>query len=330
MLRTVRLVLSLAFAALVGQSALAQSPGTAENIDDFGKAYRQATFGPAIVRLRDFAAVDVPKGFAFIPAPAANVFLHARRFAFDSPIWGVVVPAKQYEGWYISLASSETGYVAQADLSALGHEDVRSSLAATLRRGNSARMQRGTTMLDVGAFLEPPRHEPQLHRYTTALRIFETGPSSGDDDLFNVTTHLFGRYHALDVTLVGALSDYDRYRPLQKNLVDGTKFIEGHRAGDFVAGKDPRANHVLDLVFGGRSSAELAAEAAEEAAEMQRRANLPPQRSLASQMQFALFGVLALAAAFGGALAFFRRGNGDQPPQHNHLVERALRSPKRS
>ena len=110
-------------------------------------------------------------------------------------------------------------------------------------------------------------------------------------------------------------------------MVAGVAFAAGQRAIDFIPGRDPAATHLLDVVFGGRTVAELATEAAEDAAEAARIAKLPPARSIAAQIKLAFFSVLGLLAMLAGVVAFnWRPSDAPRSATRDGTVERALRS----
>lgn len=332
MLLPIRSLISLLVLAGATVPAVAQTLETREMDEAAVQANARATVGPATIQLRDLATLRLPKDFVFVPADASQRLVRGMGNAADGTTLGVVIPAARYNGWFINLAINETGHVSNEALAKLDAGDLRATIATATRRGNAARMQLGSSPIDAGTFLEPPRHEPASHRYTTAIRIFESGPSSNSDDSVNIDTFVFGRAHALQISLVDGQSDFATHRPAFISVVEGASFTAGHRAADFIPGQDAIATDVLDVVFGGRSAAELAAEAADNAAEAKRLSALPRPRSIATQIKLALFGVLGLLAALAGALAYgwrgavdIKQGNGGT----NSAIDRALRSSKR-
>ena len=190
-------------------------------------------------------------------------------------------------------------------------------------------MRLGSTSLDAGSLLEPPRHEPALGRYTTAIRVFESGPSSGDDDTAIVDVSLFGRTHMLRLSLVDTLTDFASHRPVLARLADGLSWQPGQRAADFVAGRDPVSLRMLDVVFGGRTLAEVTAEAAEEAAEAKRLAAMPKPASMSEQLKLVAFGILGLLSVVIGIFAFVWGGRAEREPVRTSTVDRAMRTAKR-
>ena len=326
----VHLILSaliLAFAPAVGS---AQTSEARETQDAIVHAYSHATVGPATIRLRDLATLDLPKDFAFVPASASKRLLHGMGNAANGTVLGMVIPASHYDGWFITLAINETGHVSNAALALLDDGDIRSAIASATRRGNAARMQSGSSPLDAGGLLEPSSHDPVSHGFTTAIRIYETGPTSGGEDSINLESYAFGRNAALQISLVDSISDYAKHRPAFDGVVAGVAFAVGQRAIDFVPGRDREATHLLDVVFGGRTVSELAAETAEDAAEADRLAKLPPARSMAAQLKLAFFGVLGLLAVLAGVVAFnWRSSEVPRSATRDVTVERALRSSRR-
>jgi uncharacterized membrane-anchored protein len=299
--------------------------------DAIGKAYATGTVGPAVIPLRDLATLKLPKGLVFVPAPASHALLHGMGNGSDVSVLGVVIPSGRYTGWFVAVTMLDTGHVGTADIAKLDPSDIRGTLATATRRGNAARMMLGSGPLDVGAFLEPPKHEPELNRYTTAVRVYESGPSTGSEDSANVDAYLFGRVHTVQISLVDGLSDYAQRRPFFNAVRDGVSFVDGQRAADYVTGRDPVARHLLDVLFGGRTEAELEAEATEAAAEAKRHAMLPPVRSLENRLKLAFFAVLALLSVGVGALALSaaKRSGSPTSARPDAVLDRALRTAKR-
>lgn len=329
-----RLLVRLWMSALVmlagGIAAEAQTSDARALSDAIGRAYAAGTVGPAVVALRGIATLKLPKGQVFVPAQASQGLLRGMGNGSDASLVGIVIPAGRYAGWFVAVALLDTGHVSYADIAKLDAGEIRDALAAATRRGNPARLQLGSGPLDVGAFIEPPKYEPERNRFTTAVRVFESGPSTGSEDSANVDAYLFGRVHTVQISLVDGLSEYDQRRPLFDAVRDGVSYDEGQRASDYVAARDPVARHVLDVIFGGRTESEFEAEAAEAAEEAKRYSMRPPVRSLESQLKLAFFAGLALLSVGVGVLVLsaVRRG-GQTASRQGDVVGRALRTVRR-
>lgn len=290
------LLSSLVLAATGTTQAMAQTSDMREMEDAVAHAYAQGTAGPATIALRDVATLNLPKGYVFVPAAATHRLMHGMGNASGTNALGVIIPGANYGGWFIELSVAETGRIDGAALAKLDAEEIRGTIAAAARRGNASRMELGSSPIDAGAFLEPPKYDATKQSFTTAIRIFESGPSTGSEDSVNVDTSIFGRTHTLEVSLVDGLSDYAKHRAAFDAVVAAVSFTPGHRAQDFVAGRDAVAVRAAELVFGGRNAAELAVEAAEQAAETKRLAALPPKRTYETELKLGFFGLLGLVA----------------------------------
>ena len=291
-------------------------------------AYAQGTAGPASIPIRDLATLKLPKDYVFVPAAAGRRLMHGMGNGAGEALIGLVVPS-QYTSWFIVVEVLDTGHVDQKALAALDHEEIRGAIAASTRRGNEHRMRLGSAPIDAGAYLEPPLHDAMHGSFTTAVRIYESGPSSGGEDSANVDAYLFGRSQTLQISLVDGLSEYAKHRLIFNQLVAGIAFAPGQRAQDFVAGRDPVATHLIDLLFGGRTTAEIAAETAADAAEAIRIAALPPPRTFTREIKLAFFATLGLLGLLVALIAFFKRGGEGMAASRDGGIDRALRTAPR-
>ena len=308
--------------------ALAQTSDDREMDDAVTHAYANGLAGPAAIPLRDLGILNLPKDYVFVPAKAGRRLMHGMGNGAGDALIGLVVPS-QYSSWFIVVEVLDTGHVDQTALLALDHEDIRGAIAASTRRGNESRMRLGSAPIDAGAFLEPPLHDAARGSFTTAIRIYESGPSSGGEDSANVDAYLFGRSHTLQISLIDGVSGYDKHRLVFNQILKGVAFVSGQRAEDYVASRDPAATHLIELLFGGRTVAEIAAEAAADAAEAKRIAALPPPKTYSREIQLAFFGALGLAGLLLAFLAVFKRGGGAVEPQRDGGIDRALRTAPR-
>ena len=202
-------------------------------------------------------------------------------------------------------------------------------MRSATRLGNPARLQLGASPLDLGAWIERPAHDAARGRFTTAIRVFESGPSTADEDWVNIDASLFGRERMLQLSLVDSLSENGAHRAAFNGISDSVEFRPGERAQDYVAGRDKLATHVIDIVFGGRTVEEIAAEAAADAAEAKRRAALPPPQEFSSTMKLMFFGMLGLMGLAAAAFAMRGGGSDGEPVGRDRAVDRALRTAPR-
>lgn len=308
--------------------SLAQT-STDRAIDDaVAQAYAQGIAGPTTVRLRDMATLDVPKDFVFIPGSGGSGLMHGIGNASEDALLGLVLPAHSFGGWFIAVTAAKTGFVSKEAAAKLDHAEILAAVQASARRGNAERMKLGSGPIEAGAWVEPPRYDVARHQITTAVRIYESGPSTGGEDSINIDVNAFGRTHTIELALVAGLSDNTKQRPTFDQLVASFKFLPGHRADDFIPGKDLRASHIVDIVFGGHTLDDLAAEAAEAAAEHKRVAALPPPPDRIQQIKLLFSGLLGVVALIIVVLAL-RGARGAPAPGGATGLDRATRAAPR-
>jgi uncharacterized membrane-anchored protein len=304
-------------------SPLAAQTGTER--DAVADAYAKSIAGPTSVTVGDIASLQIPKDFVFVPGAVGRYLMHGIGNAGGEALFGLVLPANAYGGWAIAVAVADTGYVSNETLGKLDFSDVLAAIRSSTRRGNAERMKLGSGPIEAGDWVEPPRHDAAAHRVTTAVRIYESGPSTGSEDSIELAVTAFGRSKAITVALFGGLGEYGRQRPAFEQIAAGLHFLPGHRALDFVPGTDAVASHVVDVVFGGRTQADIAHEAAEEAAERARIAALPPKPDRKREMQLMFFGLLGVVSLLLVVLAL-RGGRSTAASVASDSVERAMRT----
>ena len=324
-----RLVAGAILLTAANVPAIAQTSETREVDDAVLHAYAQGTAGPATIALSDQATLKLPKSFVFVPPEAGRHLMHGMGNASSASLLGLVIPSNNYAGWFIALRLEPTGHVDGTAVAALDHEEIRSTLAASARRGNEARVQLGSSPLDAGAFLEPPKYDAPHNSFTTAIRVYESGPSNGDEDSAHVHTLIFGRTHTLSLTLIEGIAGYAARRPTFEAIVGGTAFVPGHRAVDFVAGSDPVVPQLLEVLFGGLTTEDIAHRAADDAAEAKRIAALPPPKTYTKEIKLAFFGVLGLLALLMSVLAFSSRDKRTVDVQRSGGIDRVTRQAAR-
>jgi uncharacterized membrane-anchored protein len=296
--------------ALTTGSTAAQTSTDREIQDSVSYAYANSTAGPVTLPLRGVATLDLPKGFVFVNAEASRRLSQGIGNGAGDALLGLILPANTFSGWYLVVNALDTGHVTPDALAKLDLVDVHAAVRSFARKGNTARAQLGSGPIDVGAWVEPPKLDAAKNRFTTLVRVFESGPSMGGDDLSYLDSVIFGRTRAIKISLIAGLSDYAKHRAAHEQMVNAVSFLPGHRAEDFQSGKDKLARHIIDTVFGGRTETEIEAELVEEAAEAKRRAALPRPMDSATQLRLLLGGLLGVVALVLLVFAF-RGGRGE-------------------
>ena len=325
-----RLAAGLVLTLVTCVTARAQVTKQNEPDDSLAYAYAHATPGPAKIALGEGATLQLPAGFVFVPENVSRRITSLPNTVTGRTHFGIVIPAVHYNGWLLAVNKLDTGHVPSSAIVSWDHDEVRDTLRGAVRRANPARVQFGLGPIDIGAWLSPPLYDAGRNRFTSAARVVETGPSTSDEDGILVTAVMFGRSDAIEISLFASSSNGESGHAALDRLADAVEFQPGHRVADFVAGHDPVASKVLDVVFGGRTQTEITTEAVEAAAEAKRRAELPPARNFSRPMMLAFFGMLGLMALAAAAIAL--RGGGrasEKAPSRDRSVNRALRTAPR-
>jgi uncharacterized membrane-anchored protein len=316
------LAILLLLALETGPTA-AQTSTDREIQDSVAYAYANSTAGPVTLPLRGIATLDLPKDFVFVNAEASRRLSHGIGNGAGDALLGLILPANTFSGWYLVVNALDTGHVTREAISKLDLVDVHAAVRSLARKGNIARAQLGSGPIDVGAWVEPPKQDALKHRFTTLVRVFESGPSMGGDDSVYLDSVVFGRTRAIKISLMAGLSEYPKHRAAHERIVNAVGFLPGHRAEDFQDGKDKLSRHVIDVVFGGRAETEIEAELAEEATDAKRRAAMPRPMDGATQLRLLLGGLLGVVALVLLIFAF-RGGRGEKAAAST--TERAKRT----
>jgi uncharacterized membrane-anchored protein len=296
-----------------------------EDADPIARAHATGNLGPAQIKLGDTAVLELPKGYIYMPSFRYQAIGNKLEIMGSHKVLGAIMAAEGMGNWYITVTLMDTGHVTSAQVDALDKSEVLATLRDLALKNNARRMMAGFTKIDMGNWIEAPRHDAVRKRYTTSARIFETGPTTHDDNFANIDTLLFGRSQVLRMGLRAMLSEHMTYKPRLELLANAVRFEPGHRAEDYVAGTDKAAEHVMDVVFGGRTLAEINTELAEEADAAKRRAAAPRPMDRETQMKLLLAGLLGVVALI--ALVVALRGNRGESGAAS--AERAYRSAQR-
>jgi uncharacterized membrane-anchored protein len=309
-----RLTAAVLMLVVITQSTLAQTSEQREFDASIAEAYAKGTAGPASIKLGDVATLALPKDFVFVRAEQARRVMHAMGNTYHTRDFGVVLPGRAYSGWFFAVAEHRVGYVSADAVRSWNSKDVFGLMREATRRGNAERATLGSGRIDVAEFVEPPRYDAAQHRYTVATRIVAAGPSSDDEDSVNLDTHVFGRHSSIEIALVAGAENYATYRAALEKLAAGTAFLPGHRIADVDVTTDKPSEHALAVLFGGRSVADIEAEAAQQKKGSLRAASARTQTHESGISVLAIvFGLLAIAA---GAAAVFVFG-GERPHSGN-------------
>ncbi len=302
MLQLFRGMMVLLAAAHLGTTSLRAQDS--EDADPIARAHATGNMGPARIMLGDTAVLDLPKGYIYVPSFKYQAIGNKLEIMGSHTVLGAIMATEGTGNWYITVTMMDTGHVTPAQVDALDNGEVLATLRALALKNNVRRMMAGFTKIDLGNWIEAPRHDAVRRRYTTAARIFETGPTTHDDTFANIDTLLFGRSQVIRMGLRAMLAEHLTFKPRLELLADAVRFEPGHRAEDFVAGTDQVAEHVMDVVFGGRTLAEIKTELAEDADAAKRRTAVPRPMDRETQMKLLLAGLLGVVALIALIVAF--------------------------
>jgi uncharacterized membrane-anchored protein len=216
-------------------------------------AARTATEGPATIRLRGEATLEIPPGEAFVPAREAAGVLRAYGNEPDRALLGLVVGIRPEDRWMVVIRFVADGHVRDDDTAEWRPDALLASLRAEIEANNRAQAPDGDPPLDVTGWIEPPAYDPATHRLSWSARFQDRGdPTPEDPYRLNYNTYVLGRGGYFSLNLATYSNRLAADRLALRRLLTALVYETGHRYEDFVPGSDPTARYgVTDLIRSG-------------------------------------------------------------------------------
>jgi uncharacterized membrane-anchored protein len=205
--------------------------------------------GPTTGQLGSIAELKVPEGFKFIGQDQCVAFAKATGNLAGPNDMGVITPVG-FESWYIVFEWRGVGYVKDDDKANLAAS--ADSLLASLRqdeaKNNAARRAQGLDSLTVIGWAKPPFFDDQTKLLTWGTRIKS---DRLEGITINYEARLLGRAGYMSSVLVVMENDFDKAVGETRKLLQGFRFNEGQRYGEFRAGDQVAGVGLTALIAGG-------------------------------------------------------------------------------
>ncbi len=255
--------LTVALLASASFLAFAQTP--APDLQAERKAAMQAAnaaqqVGPAEISVRDQAVLKLPKGYGYVPTPAAGQLLRVMGNTPSEQLVGLVFPEDD-KGWFMVVQFVKEGYIKDDDAKEWNADDLLKSLKDGTEAGNEDRAQRGIRAIEVAGWAEKPAYDAASHRLVWAAITREKGASTSSDQGamqgVNLNTYALGREGYISMNLVTSYADLEKHRPEALQLLAAMQYNEGKKYADFNSSTDSVAAYGLAALVAGAAVKKL-------------------------------------------------------------------------
>lgn len=253
-----RMVCVLATAWMV--AAHAQAPSPADGQAEIDRAWQAASDsaqpGPASIKLRDQATLQLPATEVFIPQPAAGKLMQAMGNSADDRLLGLVLPVEDSD-WMVVAKYEPAGYIRDDDAKDWNVDELYKSLKEGTEHANADREARGIPALDLQGWVERPHYNAATHQLVWSMAMSERGAPADAPQGINYNTYALGREGYVSLNLITDKQNMDADKPKVQQLLTGLTFGDGKRYADFNSGTDRVAEYGLAALVGGVAAKKL-------------------------------------------------------------------------
>ncbi|MFH1811076.1 MAG: DUF2167 domain-containing protein [Pseudomonadota bacterium] len=223
-------------------------PAAAEATGDEGGEPMAPPFkilpGPVDGALGEFATIQVPEGYGFVPKSEMPA-LNAATQNLDNPSdLGAILGDK----FIVFFSWDDIGYVKDDEKDELDAKELLENFQQGQLEANKVREQQGFPPLFIDGWQTPPYYDQQTNNLTWATKL-----RSGDAEGFTVNhnVRLLGRRGVMSATLVGAPEGMADAIVALNGMLGHYTYNEGQRYSEFSQGDKLAAVGLSALVLGG-------------------------------------------------------------------------------
>ena len=207
--------------------------------------------GPADIKLRDQAVLKLPKGYIWIPEPAASQLMKSMGNHPDDRELGLIFPQSNDQNWLIVAEYEPAGYIKDDDAKNWNVDDLLKSIQEGTQASNEDRKERGFAELEVLGWVEKPTYQAADHRLVWSIAARHKGDTSGDSQSINYNTYALGREGYITMDLVTSQQAIGADKAHAQTMLSALSFNESKRYGDFNESTDKVAAYGLAALVGG-------------------------------------------------------------------------------
>jgi uncharacterized membrane-anchored protein len=239
------------------QATAEEKPAFQNEISDAIDAANKATqAGPQKIPVSGQAAIDLPKGYGFVPAAQSVRLLKAMGNRPGDDVAGLILPLDDEAQWFVVVRYIAAGYIKDDDARDWKADELLKSIREGTEESNEERRKRSLPELEVVGWVEAPHYEAATHRLVWSLSTrAKNGPA--DDNGVNYNTLALGREGYVSMNLVSDLKAIEALKPTAKMLLGTLNFNDGKRYADFNEKTDKVAEYGLAALVAGVAAKKL-------------------------------------------------------------------------
>lgn len=213
--------------------------------------------GPAEITLKDQAVLKLPKGYVWVPQPAANQLMKAMGNSSNDHRLGLIFPASEQENWMMVAQYEDAGYIKDDDAKNWNVDDLFKNLKEGTEGANEERRERGYPEIEIIGWVEKPSYDAAHHRLIWSMSAKDKGAAGNEGAGINYNTYALGRDGYITLNLITSLDQVGKDKAQAATLLSALNFKEGKRYEDFNASTDRTAEYGLAALVGGLAAKKL-------------------------------------------------------------------------
>lgn len=213
--------------------------------------------GPRSIPVAGQARLDLPRGYAFVPAGPAVKLLQAMGNRPGDDLAGMVVPNDENAGWFMVVRYVASGYIKDDDARDWKADELIRSIREGTADNNAERRSRGLPEVEVVGWVEAPHYDAASHRLVWSVASRAKGAPADADGGINYNTLALGREGYVSMNLVTGQKEIEAQKPLARTLLAALEFNEGKRYADFNQSTDKVAEYGLAALVAGVAAKKL-------------------------------------------------------------------------
>jgi uncharacterized membrane-anchored protein len=268
--------------AAPGDSTGSGAAGMVEMLAYLDSVDKALPYQTGSVKLREFATLQVPQGYKFLPEKDAQWLVEkVWGNPADEKVLGLLAKSDYSigsSGWAFILSYDESGYVKDEDADDINYDDMLKEIQADETETNKQRTAAGYPAIHMVNWASKPFYDGS----NKVLHWAKELQFGGDETpTLNYDVRILGRKGVLSMNAVGEMTHLADIKANIPNILHAASFAEGYQYKDF----DPGVDKVAAYTVGGLVAGKLLAKAGLLAL-------------LLKNIKLVLLGIVALFAAF--------------------------------
>ncbi|MCR6637872.1 MAG: DUF2167 domain-containing protein [Sporocytophaga sp.] len=230
------------------EEAMEDTLSTLLYLDSLENSFKYQT---GLVKIKDYATINVPTGFKFLDAEQSIYVLHSLWGNPEDPsILGLLFPENmgplQPDSWAISIEYSEEGHIEDDDAEDIDYDDLLDDMKKDAESANPDRIQAGYEPVHLIGWAAKPYYDAEKKKLHWAKEI-QFGDSAIGANTLNYNIRILGRKGYLVLNAIGGMSQLGAINKDIVKVLASVEFSEGYKYSDF----NPKIDKVAAYGIGG-------------------------------------------------------------------------------